>query len=251
MQHTIYYFTGTGNSLSLAKNIAKECGNAEIQSIASQWKQARTLIPKGIVGFVFPIYYCGIPQIVRQFIKEINLSSTNYIYVACAYGTTSGNAGGLSQTRSLLHAKNKDLNAGFYVKMVDNFILLTWDVPNDKKRKLNLRKAQQKTKLIAKVIGKRERHYDKSITEYIFPILFGYRHFIKTVNTNDKAFFTTDKCVSCGLCEAVCPTQNIIMQDGKPIWKSEHCQRCLSCLHLCPVESVEYGIFTRHKTRCI
>ncbi|MGL5435481.1 MAG: EFR1 family ferrodoxin [Lachnospiraceae bacterium] len=249
MQHTVYYFTGTGNSLSLAKNIAKECGNVVIQGIAPQWEQAKTLMPKGIVGFVFPIYYCGIPQIVRQFMKEVNLSATDYIYVVCTYGTFSGNAGGLSQSRSLLRDKEKELDAGFYVKMVDNFVLLTWDVPNDKRQKVNLQKAQQKSKQIADTIIKRQNHYDRSITEHIFPVLFGYRYFIKTVNTNDRAFFTTDKCVSCGLCSEVCPTQNIALQNGKPTWKSERCQRCLSCLHLCPAESVQYGIFTKHKTR--
>ncbi|MCC8122414.1 MAG: EFR1 family ferrodoxin [Oscillospiraceae bacterium] len=63
----------------------------------------------------------------------------------------------------------------------------------------------------------------------------------KTVNSNDKAFYFTDSCKSCGLCSEVCPTNNICMDDGHPVWKSETCQRCLACLHLCPATCIQYG----------
>ena len=37
---------------------------------------------------------------------------------------------------------------------------------------------------------------------------------------------------------------NIEKVDGKPVWK-HHCELCCACIHLCPVEAIQYG----HKTK--
>lgn len=44
-------------------------------------------------------------------------------------------------------------------------------------------------------------------------------------------FRRTDKCIECGLCERVCPTNEAKMGD----WKSE-CYMCGRCVEVCPVE---------------
>lgn len=61
---------------------------------------------------------------------------------------------------------------------------------------------------------------------------------------HDKKFYVTDACISCGLCEKVCPLQNIKLVNGKPIW-NHHCTHCMACISHCPKEAIEYGKHSR------
>ena len=249
MENTIFYFTGTGNSLQITKYIAANLQNCEMLSISKNINIIKNMRLKGTVGFVFPVYYCGLPQIVREALTNINLDTVDYIFTVAAYGSTGGNGGCISMPRKILSQKRKKLDASFYIKTVDNFILWSWDIPSAKKHVVLHERAKEKASEIAGIINNKQKHSDKSIMEYIGPIVFRYNRFVKTVNTDDKSFYATPDCAACGLCEKVCPTQNIKMNCDKPNWKSEKCQRCLSCLHLCPRKAIEYGEATKKKTR--
>jgi flavodoxin len=128
MESTIYYFTGTGNSLKISKDLGEKLKKSNIISIAKNIEKANELKPEGIVGFVFPIFFCGIPQIVNKFIKEINLSNASYKYIISVYGATAGNAGCIRQAKEIFKEKQLKLNSAFYIKSVDNFIIWKWDV---------------------------------------------------------------------------------------------------------------------------
>ena len=249
MSHTIFYFTGTGNSLKVAKDIAAGLEGASVISMASSVDKATNLVPQGTVGFVFPVYYCGLPQIVHEFISMIDLSATSYVYVVCTYGAMGGNGGCISQARKILKSKGKALNAAFYVKCVDNFILWTWDVTPMKKHSALHEGAREKAEKIAKIVLRKENYQDKSAMEYIGPMIFRHGHYLRTVNFDDKAFCLSGGCISCSLCADVCPTKNISLDDGQPVWGSKKCQRCLACLHLCPVACIQYGEATRKRSR--
>jgi len=248
MSNTIFYFTGTGNSLKVAKDIAAEIDGTNIISMAANIGKVADFSPQGAVGFIFPVYYCGLPQLVQEFISCIDLSSASYIYIACTYGAMAGNAGCISQAQRLIKSKGKVLDAAFYVKCIDNFILWTWDITPAKKHDVIHKGANQKSKDIARIVIERRAHQDKSITEHIGPVVFGYNRFLKTVKANDKAFYWENTCNACGLCEKVCPTNNIDLV-ARPIWKSENCQRCLACLHLCPRACIQYGLVTTKRKR--
>ena len=249
MKNTIFYFSGTGNSLKVAKDIAAGVENAQVISMAAAMDNISDFAPQGTVGFVFPVYYCGLPQMVRAFISRINLDRAVYVYMAATYGSVGGNAGCVTQAKKLLKDKGKRLDASFYVKSVDNFILWTWDVPPASKHAALHEGARKKAAYIAKMVSDQKEQHDKSITEFTGPILFGYNHFLKTVHFSDKAFHCSDGCTACGLCAKVCPTENIHIINGRPAWKSEKCQRCLACLHLCPAACIQYGNVTAKRHR--
>jgi flavodoxin len=85
MNPEIYYFSGTGNSLYIAKKI-KEATNGKLASISSVMKQERIRPQADQIGIVFPCYLAqlnGIPLIVREFVKKLEGLEGKYIF--CVY----------------------------------------------------------------------------------------------------------------------------------------------------------------------
>lgn len=53
----------------------------------------------------------------------------------------------------------------------------------------------------------------------------------------EKGFFISDKCISCGKCKRLCPQQCI--KRGKPyVIQQEHCLHCGLCAETCPANSI-------------
>lgn len=63
------------------------------------------------------------------------------------------------------------------------------------------------------------------------------------------AFYSTDECIGCGLCEKLCPLKNIqIRKDHRPVWGKE-CTHCMACIAKCPKKAIEYGKKSKGKNR--
>jgi ferredoxin len=63
-----------------------------------------------------------------------------------------------------------------------------------------------------------------------------------------KDFYSTEECVGCGICEKVCPLNNIEVISKKPEW-GESCTHCMACISKCPKKAIEYGNLTQGKMR--
>ena len=76
----IYYFSGTGNSLHVAKELEKRIPEANLIPIASLLNKDVIETNGETVWFVFPIYLKAIPVPVKKFIKKLDLKSAKYIF---------------------------------------------------------------------------------------------------------------------------------------------------------------------------
>ena len=121
MKTVIYYFTGTGNSLAVAKEIAKELGDCELVPVAPLAGTAGDIIPSAArVGIVCPVYDMGLPVIVAEFAGKLGLAGTRYVFGIVTMGGTGVSA--LHQLDRIVKKKNRrGLDAGFAVKMPGNF----------------------------------------------------------------------------------------------------------------------------------
>ncbi len=45
-------------------------------------------------------------------------------------------------------------------------------------------------------------------------------------------------CIGCGICEKVCPSGSIRLENGKAVHMPESCQTCLACVHNCPHKGI-------------
>jgi nitroreductase/ferredoxin len=58
-----------------------------------------------------------------------------------------------------------------------------------------------------------------------------------------------DKCIGCGECVRVCPSQTLEMQDGKAIVTGDRSLACGHCVAVCPVEAVRVEALDPHSFR--
>lgn len=80
MGSTIYYFSATGNSLEITRKIAKELRDCEIKSMAAQIPSEPVGGPGESIGFIFPVFYNGLPRLVKQFVEKLDILPGTYCF---------------------------------------------------------------------------------------------------------------------------------------------------------------------------
>ena len=82
MKNTIFYYTGTGNSLWVARTLAEALGDTELVSIAD-WGVEKKTIDSDVIGFVFPVHMWGVPGRIIKFINEIEAGEVGLYLCRC------------------------------------------------------------------------------------------------------------------------------------------------------------------------
>ena len=247
MKTIIYYFTGTGNSLAAARQIAAVLGDCELVRVSSLQKTQEDIVPQAErVGIICPVYFSGLPLVVAGFARHLDLSRSQYTFSVVTYGG-SGGSSALGLLDSILRMRNRGLDAGFMVKMPGNYILM-YSSPGGRKRENMLAMADTQIVNIAGAIGSCEkRKLPSSILANLVHSL-AYPRFASHVHDDDRKFTVSETCTSCGICAAICPVENIDLVEGKPVWK-HHCELCCGCIHLCPVGAIQAGSGTVTRQR--
>lgn len=247
MKNTIFYFSGTGNSLQVANDIAEKIGECEVFNLAKY--DTDNEITAERVGVVFPVNFWGIPNVIGRFLSEIKLDGNPYIFAIATCGAVVGAS--LVQVDDLLRINNHKLHSGFMIKMPENYIIY-YNADSKAKQQKLFHDEELKVSVISKaVINKKELPIEKS--KYIVDTLFGkvVNHaVVRKFHSKDTHFTVNDGCTGCGKCEKVCSVGNITMENEKPIW-NHHCEFCLGCLQSCPVEAINYENKTQRRTRYI
>jgi Flavodoxins len=237
MKTIIYYFTGTGNSLAVAKEIAKGLENCELVPIAPLAGTAGEIVPSADrVGIVCPVYDMGLPVIVAEFAGKLDLAGSRYVFGIVTMGGAGVSA--LDQLDSIVKKKNgRTTDAGFAVVMPGNFPPVHRP-PEGAERDKILAAAGWQVREIAKKIKNCEPSRPGFSLFSSLVYLITYRLFARSVHESDKKFSVSDACISCGTCAKVCPVHNITMVQGRPAWQHA-CECCCACLHFCPKEAID------------
>ena len=75
----IYYFSGTGNSLHVARELQKRIPDTKLIPIVCLLNKDIIETKAKKVGFVFPIHLAMAPAPIIEFLKKLDLKSAEYI----------------------------------------------------------------------------------------------------------------------------------------------------------------------------
>ncbi|MDD2680121.1 MAG: EFR1 family ferrodoxin [Candidatus Omnitrophica bacterium] len=246
MKTTIFYFSGTGNCLKAARDLAGELGEAQIVNLAAVIDKELDLSAEAI-GLVYPVYAFGMPLIVRRFIKKLKNGSDKYFFAIVTAGGFAADT--LGQNARLFKSQGQKLAAGFFIRMPGNYTPFYEICSIDAQNKMFAQEGERIREIArmvkAKKPGKIERGnwlVNRFLSDMIYTLAAPLMPF------EDKNFRADDKCNGCATCVRVCPVKNIRLADGKPQWL-HRCEQCFACLHWCPQEAIQCGKNTSKRKR--
>lgn len=229
----IFYFTGTGNSLYVAKQL-----DAERISIPQALKQENMTFEAPAIGVVCPVYGHEMPGMVKEFLQKATFQ-TSYFYLILTYGRIHGGAAELA--KQALAACGKKADYINVIMMVDNFLPsfdMTEQIAMNPEKKIEEHIAAIKADIEAKKCWKspvtqedRDWHQTYLAGQAKVPADF-WKHLYRV----------TEDCIGCGICTKVCPAGCIHLENQKAVHTMENCQVCMACVHHCPKNAIQLNM---------
>lgn len=222
MKTTLFYFSATGNCLTTARKLAQYFDDCEVISVCALKEDRKIFVDADTVGFVFPVYYGNMPYPMRDAVSRMVFRKEPYLF---AFTTCRGHVGAAPQRLDqLLRTRGQKLSWASGIKMPGNSFL----------NEISVDQAYLEAQ-------------DQNIAEAVVPVL---AHSVQDFSTrevlpltpvdypnNFRGIRSDNNCIGCGICEKVCPMDNIRIRDGKAII-GDDCATCLSCFHWCPREAI-------------
>lgn len=227
-------YTGTGNSLYLAKLIP----DAEVHLI-EEFMDGRYEMPADTerLALVFPAYCFSVPYPMRRFISEYlgsrDNSSLGYIYAFITCGATALYT--LYDTDRCLQDIGCALSYAESFRFPDAYLPLKKKAVTEKETETIVGKTLEK---IRKAIEDTENETIKLPKK-----IPGWRIMRRLGSTlkpraNEKLKVSA-MCTGCGICASICPNGNIWIENGKANMDNR-CITCFACYHRCPENAIEY-----------
>lgn len=241
----IFTFSATGNSYAVAKEVSDATGIGLVDLAASvRYKRFGFDAQGEDVGFVFPVYFWGLPSMVRTLAENIQVRNPGRVFCVLTCAGESGIAGEMLQEAL---GNRLSVDACYDVVMPDNAVFYE-EPPSEDECRAMLAEADATVGRIIESIGKGEsgdfRTANCPDSEEARAMYARYDESRLT-----EHFRLNGNCIECRICEEVCPEQVIKIYHRKPVWDEERCSMCMSCLNLCPKQAIEFGDSTEGRRR--
>jgi ferredoxin len=229
----LFYFTGTGNSLYVAKQIEKSP-----ISIPQAIHDPDMRYKDETIGIVCPVYGHEMPQMVKDFLKKAEFE-TDYFYVVLTYGHIHGGAAELAGK----FLTDRGIKADYIntILMVDNFL------PGfDMEEELGINPEKEVEKHLAEIKAdiKARRKFKQAVTEEDRQWHRKFLEFYKTMpqDAYKSPYVVSEECIGCGICMRVCPSGCIYLEKQRAVHTDQNCQMCMACIHTCPQKAIQLKV---------
>jgi ferredoxin len=264
-----HVFSGTGNSMHLARSLAARIGaampiQAEYVEVSSgeirRLRRGETRYPPRVEGdldlFLFPVFAMSVPRIVKRYVRALGRAAGP------------GGAGGAKPRAAVLSTNGRisdrvrDGHEGDSLAQADRMLRRrgwdlvcrdTFDYPQSIASILKIQDEERKAAIMALVepridelaarlaSGERHRRPCRAWAHLVgWP--FGWLYSIFGRRMLAMLYAPDASCDGCGLCAKRCPAGAIRMIGGVPDW-SYACEGCERCINICPKRAIQTSLF--------
>lgn len=239
-ENVIFCYSGTGNCLDMAKNIAKELGDTDI-IMMRKYPAVTDVREAKRVGFVVPCYGGGLPGHVERYIHDIKVSPDAYTF---AIGQCAAYLGeGLSKINEIIPLK--------YWAKVSHQCTCIWLFPHDLMMpKMGAKEAQARSEYLTSRIVQDIKAGKVTAKKLSKAVLNRAEHaaWPQIARSKGQTLRANDDCIKCGTCAKVCPMGNI-KYTGDAVVFGDKCISCCACVQYCPKEAINFGNITKKRER--
>ncbi|MBN2190163.1 MAG: EFR1 family ferrodoxin [Candidatus Aureabacteria bacterium] len=227
----IYFFSGTGNTLLVARKIREKLFSSgyEVNLFPIEKSDPSSVNVNNTIGLGFPVAVQSTYPFVWDFIKNLPEGNSTEIFM---FDTLAAFSGGIVGALKTFLLKKKYMPIGAEeIKMPSNFLTVSGNPEkNSKKVEKGLEAAE---KYAEKLINNTAKWRRIPILCRILFYLGTNKSVWKGLSEKAALGISEDKCTKCGLCAVLCPVNNIEIKEGYPVF-SKKCQLCMRCISFCP-----------------
>jgi ferredoxin len=245
LKTALCYFTGTGNTLAVAKELAAGLEDAELLSIA-RMDGYDVLGETEAIGVLSPVYVWGLPRRVVRFLRALQAPADAYLFSVVTCGGTPGPAH--VQAEQLLKRRGLALSAAWGVQMPSNYIVFVGAEPRERQAQHFAAAAAKIAEIAADGQARKTQPIERPALGKHLMLRLLYNLSMPMFPQLDRLYHVDDSCQGCGTCARICPVGNIQLVDERPRWR-HRCEQCLACLQWCPQQAIQLGIHTADRER--
>lgn len=232
----IFYFTGTGNCLYVARRLADS--DTELRSIPQLMKQKDFNFEADEIGLVYPIYGHMPPYMVRLFLQKARLNAA-YTFAVLTFGARKCNA-----VEILDDITRK---AGFRFDYINTMIMVDNWLPNfdmGEQMKMDKHIPESLAAIRDDINGHRcwmQPVSEKEREQHAgFMMFSGLDPEVGFLKKSEQSFRITDRCIGCGICTQVCPRGNYSLTSSGVKTEGD-CEFCFACIQNCPQKAIRFN----------
>ncbi|MEK6623981.1 MAG: EFR1 family ferrodoxin [Bdellovibrionota bacterium] len=250
----IYWFSGTGNALTVARWMAEDCQAAGCPADLVAMEQTGPVsLPltgsRTLIIFIFPTHGFCAPWLVLRYLWHFSKVAGAEVFFANTRGAvrlpfffTPGLSGlALWWPILLFWMRGYTIAGSLPLDMPHSWISFFPPNPSFGVERLVTRNRRIVDGTMACLMAGHSCHrwsvwltlpLDLAISP-IVPVylLIGRFGLAKTL-------YTSPDCNDCGLCLKSCPVQAIELRNGRPFWRYT-CESCMRCMNICPKRSIQ------------